>query len=120
MCGGDAPGSAGQPFLLTVSGWIRSAVVTWRTLRRLPPGALVIVQAPPVFAVMVAWMAARRRSLRLVTDLHSGALNNPRWRWSFGLMRLMLRRSHAVTVTNRAVLDGVDVGETPWSSCTIR
>jgi glycosyltransferase involved in cell wall biosynthesis len=69
--------------------------------------------APPVFCPLVALWAARRRGLHVAIDLHSGGLNDARWRWSFGMMRWAIRQAKAVIVTNPDLLEGQGTGSTP-------
>jgi glycosyltransferase involved in cell wall biosynthesis len=49
----------------------------------------------------------RRRGVTLAIDLHSGALDDPKWRWSFPLMRRLLQGADAVIVTTPEVLGDV-------------
>jgi hypothetical protein len=49
----------------------------------------------------------------VVIDLHSGGLNDPSWRWSFGLMRWAIRQAATVIVTNPDLLEEQDIGRTP-------
>jgi glycosyltransferase involved in cell wall biosynthesis len=103
----------GQPPARTVIGWLRSGLKTWRLVRSLPPGSVVVAQAPPVFCPLVALWAAWGRGVHVAVDLHSGGLNDPTWRWSFGAMRWAIRRAEAVIVTNPDLLEGQDTGTTP-------
>jgi glycosyltransferase involved in cell wall biosynthesis len=95
-----------QPKGVKIAGWVRSAFLTLRRVRRVPRGGLVVVMAPPVFAPLVSQLC-RRRGVALAIDMHSGALDDPKWRWSFPLMRRLLRRSDAVIVTTPEVLRGL-------------
>jgi glycosyltransferase involved in cell wall biosynthesis len=103
----------GQPLARTALGWLRSGLRTWRVVRSLPADSVVVAMAPPVFSPLVALWAARRGRVHVVIDLHSGGLNDARWRWSFGLMRSAIRRAEAVIVTNPDLLEGQDTGTTP-------
>jgi glycosyltransferase involved in cell wall biosynthesis len=103
----------GQSLFRTSLGWLRSGLRTWSITRSLPAGSVVVTMAPPVFCPLVAVWAARGRGVRVVIDLHSGGLNDPRWRWSFGVMRWLIRRVEAVIVTNPDLLEGQDTGTTP-------
>lgn len=96
---------AGSP-AATAVGYLRSAARTVRVVLALPRGALVVVMCPPVFAVLVAVLAGRVRGVRVVADLHSGALNDPRWAWSRGLLRWCAARCSGLVVTNLALLEG--------------
>jgi hypothetical protein len=94
----------------TIRGWVRSSRVTWTRVRSLPPGALAVIMIPPIWAPIVAAMA-RRRGVRLVFDMHSGARDGTRWAWSWPLLQWLMRRSaDAVVVTNMEILDGADLG----------
>src|SRR5215213_7292180 len=103
----------GRSLARTSLGWLRSGQRTWRTVRSLPAGSVVVAMAPPVFCPLAALAAARGRGVRLVIDLHSGALNDARWRWTFSVMRWAIRRVEAVVVTNPDLLEGQDTGTTP-------
>lgn len=92
----------GRPLPRQVVSWSRSAARTWRTVRALPPGAVVVAVSPPVFNPLVCLAAGSRRH-RIVIDAHSGTFNDRRWRWSHPLVRACARRSAAVLVTNSAV-----------------
>jgi hypothetical protein len=91
----------------TLLGWFRSAGRTWRLVRDLAPGSVVVTMVPPVFAPLTALAAARR--VRVVIDAHSGAFNDPTWRWSHGLVRWAARRCGALIVTNTALVEGMDL-----------
>jgi glycosyltransferase involved in cell wall biosynthesis len=97
-----------QPKLTKLGAWSRSTVATVRRVRALPPGALVVVMAPPVFAPLAA-LVARRRGVALAIDMHSGALDDPKWSWSLPLMRRLLRRADAVIATTPEILEGVEL-----------
>jgi glycosyltransferase involved in cell wall biosynthesis len=92
-----------------LAAWARSGLATLRRVRALPPGALVIVMAPPVFAPLLS-LLARRRGVTVAIDMHSGALDDPKWHWSLPIMRRLLRRADAVIATTREILDGVELG----------
>ena len=97
-----------QPKATKLVAWARSSLTTLRRVRALPAGALLVVMAPPVFAPLVAFLA-RRGGVAVAIDMHSGALDDPKWRWSFPLMRSLLRRADAVVATNPEVLRGLDL-----------
>lgn len=96
----------GQPVHHKVIGWVRSALATVGAIRPLRAGALVVVQVPPVFAPWTARLAIGRRPITLVLDAHSGAFNDPRWRWSLRLLAAVIRRSDGLIVTNEELLAG--------------
>jgi hypothetical protein len=100
----------GRSLARTSLGWLRSGLRTWRVVRHVPSGSVVVAMAPPVFCPLVALWAARRRGVHVAIDLHSGGLNDARWRWSFGLMRWAIRQAEAVIVTNPDLLEGQEPG----------
>jgi glycosyltransferase involved in cell wall biosynthesis len=102
----------GQSLARTSLGWLRSGLRTWRVVRSLPIGSVVVAMAPPVFCPLVTLWAARRAGVHVAIDLHSGGLNDARWRWSFGIMRSAIRQAEAVIVTNPDLLEGQDTGAT--------
>jgi glycosyltransferase involved in cell wall biosynthesis len=100
-----------QPKVTKLAAWMRSGLATLRRVRALPPDSLVVVMAPPVFAPLVS-LLARRRDVALAIDMHSGALDDPKWRWSFPLMRRLLRRADAVIATTPEVFQGLGFPKT--------
>ena len=68
----------------------------------------IVVQAPPVFAPLVARWAGGR-SVSVAIDVHSGAINTRRWSWSIPLLRAVMARSAMVLVTNDELLEGIGV-----------
>ena len=81
---------------------IKYAVQAWRTWRALCQDQpdVVFVQNPPIFAVVVAFLYARRYDARYVIDSHTGAFLSPKWRWSLGLHRLLSSGALATIVHN--------------------
>lgn len=104
---------AGGPRARTIVGWLRSAVRTVRLVLAVPRGSLVVVMCPPVFALVAALAAARFSGARVAADLHSGAIDNPAWAWSHGLLRRCLGRCSHLLVTNVDILDGFPTGGCP-------
>jgi len=52
---------------------------------------------PPIPAVILCWLyCLLRPKTKLVADLHSGALNDPKWRWAQPLLRRILRGRAAI------------------------
>jgi glycosyltransferase involved in cell wall biosynthesis len=72
---------------------------------------VVVAVGPPVFAPLCVELARLGRRHRVVVDLHSGALNDRRWRWSFPIMRWLLRRADIVVVTNREIVEGLGLDD---------
>lgn len=79
--------------------YVLQTVATWRHLRRDKP-ELILVAAPPVFAVLAVWCYARLFSIPYVVDAHTGVFDDPRWRWASGLSRFFSRQAVATVVTN--------------------
>ncbi len=79
--------------------YVVQALLTWRLLCREHPD-VVFVQNPPIFAVAVAYLYARRRGIRYVVDSHTAAFLSPKWRWSLPLHRLLSRTAVTTIVTN--------------------
>lgn len=99
---------AGQPRYLSAVGYLRSAKATWSGVRALEPGGVAVVMCPPVFAAIVALLAAGR-SRSVVLDAHSGTFNDPAWRWADPLLQWVLKRVRLVVVTNSAVAEEAGV-----------
>src|SRR5437879_4658027 len=75
------------------------ALVTWRLLWRKRP-RVVLVQNPPITAVLVVALYTHLVGARYIIDSHTGALLGPRWQWSQGLHRWLSRFALATVVTN--------------------
>ncbi len=82
------------PIRYVVQAW-----QTWRVLRQDRPD-VIFVQNPPIFCALVAFLYARRYSVRYVIDSHSGAFISKKWRWSLPLHRLLSRGALATIVHN--------------------
>jgi len=80
------------------------ALVTWRLLWR-RQARVVLVQNPPIFAVLLVALYARLVHGRFVIDAHTGALVGYKWRWSRGLHRWLSRHALVTLVTNEALRD---------------
>lgn len=84
--------------------YLIQAVVTWRLLWRKHP-RVVLVQNPPITAVLVVALYTHLVGARYIIDSHTGALLSPRWQWSQGLHRWLSRRALATVVTNAFLRD---------------
>src|SRR5437016_927539 len=89
------------PLRYLVQGW-----KTWRLLEREQPEA-VIVQVPPIFALLIvaAWCRLRGKTRSRVPyfiDCHTGAILN-KWRWSLPLLYLLSRRAAVTLVASQKV-----------------
>jgi glycosyltransferase involved in cell wall biosynthesis len=74
---------------------------TWRVLWRERP-ALVFVQNPPIFAVLVCLIYAAGTNSRYVIDTHSGAFLARKWRWALPLHRMASRHALVTIVHNKS------------------
>lgn len=80
---------------LSIRYWCLS---TWtcKLLLTTRPSAIICMQ-PPIPAVILCWLyCLLRPKTKLVADLHSGALNDPKWRWAQPLLRRILRGRAAI------------------------
>jgi glycosyltransferase involved in cell wall biosynthesis len=88
-----------------VQGW-----KTWRLLEQERP-EIVMVQVPPIFALLVVavWCELRGKDRRsgyhatYIVDCHTGAFF-ARWRWSVPLLRLLSRRTAVILVASEKAL----------------
>jgi glycosyltransferase involved in cell wall biosynthesis len=87
-----------RPAVAPIKYTLQSVATLW-ILRRERPD-LMLVAAPPIFAALPVWLAARRLGARFVIDAHTGLFEHARWRWLLPLTRAVLRRADAVVVTN--------------------
>jgi glycosyltransferase involved in cell wall biosynthesis len=78
--------------------YLVQAAITWRHLLRERP-AVVLVQNPPIFAVLACFLYARVAGARLVVSSHTAAFVE--WGWSLPLHRAISRRAAATIVHNR-------------------
>ncbi|MBI1879021.1 MAG: hypothetical protein HYR94_12520, partial [Chloroflexi bacterium] len=62
--------------------------------------AVVFVQNPPVFAVLLVYLYAKLWSARYIIDAHTSALLAPWWRWSLPIHAFLSRRAVTTIVTN--------------------
>jgi hypothetical protein len=94
------------PLRYLVQGW-----KTWHLLEREQP-EVVLVQSPPIFALLVVtfWCELRGKTslsrLRVpyVIDCHTGTFYDLKWRWALYLLRLIAKRAAATLVTNDEAL----------------
>jgi len=73
---------------------------TWQQLRRRRP-RVVLVQNPPIFAVVAVALYARTHRAGYAIDSHTGAFVSPGWRHTLWLHRLLSRRALVTIVHNR-------------------
>jgi len=82
------------PFKYAVQG-AKTARLLWAARPR-----VVLVQSPPTFAAMAAWLYAAITRTHFVVDAHSAAMMSPYWTRPRWLYRRMARRALATVVTN--------------------
>lgn len=107
-----AHGRVGQVWMTP----IRYIVQTWRTwliLRQERPD-VILVQNPPIFAVVVAALYSRIYGARYVIDSHTGAFLSPKWKWSRKLHRGLSRKALLTIVHNKSQENIVKNWECPY------
>ena len=77
------------------------AARTWAILRRERPD-VVLVQNPPIPAVLVAAVYAWLHRAHYIIDSHTGAFMSAEWRWSLGLHRVLSAGALTTIVHNAA------------------
>jgi len=78
----------------------------WILLRKRPK--TIIVMAPPLPLVALAWVVSKLAQSRLIIDAHTGVFNDPKWAWTLGTFLWFARRSTATIVTNRQLVDKLE------------
>ena len=63
----------------------------------------VIVMQPPLPALVAVCLFTRRKTTSVVGDLHTGAFEDPKWRWSTNLALALIRRRGFAIVTNESL-----------------
>jgi glycosyltransferase involved in cell wall biosynthesis len=61
---------------------------------------VILVQNPPIFCALVAYLYARRHDAKIIIDSHTGAFVSLKWRWSLPLHRALSRRALTTLVHN--------------------
>jgi glycosyltransferase involved in cell wall biosynthesis len=69
--------------------------------------AVVFVQNPPIFAVLVVYLYAKLWGAQYIIDSHTGALLAPWWKWSLPIHAFLSRRALTTIVTNKYLEDMV-------------
>src|SRR5579883_2342946 len=80
------------PFRYAIQTW-----KTWRLMRRERPRA-IIVQNPPLPAVVCVALYSRLHGIPFVIDSHSAALVDAKWAWSLPVQRWLGWRAAATLV----------------------
>lgn len=86
------------------------ALVTASLLWRKHP-RVVLVQNPPIFAVMLVALYACLTRNHYIIDTHTGALVGYKWQWSIPLHRWLSRHALATLVTNASLRERIAGGK---------
>lgn len=87
-----------KPYLAPVRYPVQAGLTLLQLFRERPQ--LVLVQAPPVFAPLFAWVYCALTGAGLIIDAHTDALQGPLWQWAWPLQRWLSRRALTTLVTN--------------------
>lgn len=83
--------------------YIRQAVATWKLLQKRQP-KVILVMLPPFPLILLVAIYAKIKKASILADMHTGAFNDPRWKWSLPAT-LWLLRGHTTIVTNEFLAD---------------
>jgi glycosyltransferase involved in cell wall biosynthesis len=87
------------PLRVALVRYVTQSMRTWQLLWRERPRVLM-VQNPPIFLVLIAWVYSRLFGARFVVDSHTAAFLSPKWRWALPLHAFLSRRALTTVVTN--------------------
>lgn len=87
-----------QPLHAPFKYALQTASTWFRLLRERP--RVVLVAAPPIFAVLGVWLYCVLFRARFVIDAHTGVFDDARWTWMLPLTRFLARRAAGCVVTN--------------------
>lgn len=93
----------------TVVRYLASSIMTLYMFISDRPRFIVFMQ-PPFPLAIVSYLYSRLRGVPVAVDVHSGAVNDPRWRWSFPLLSRLFKKSCFI-VTNLDLLNGQPIHE---------
>lgn len=79
--------------------YVLQTIKTLAVLLRERP-ALIFIQNPPIFAVLVIYLYAKLAGAKYIIDSHTGALLAPWWKWSLPWHAFLSRRALTTIVTN--------------------
>jgi glycosyltransferase involved in cell wall biosynthesis len=65
---------------------------------------IIIVMAPPLPLVMLAWVVSRVMQSCLVIDAHTSVFNDPKWAWTLKAFLWFAHRSKLTIVTNKQLV----------------
>lgn len=86
-------------YFLAPLRYILQTIKTFTILIKEKP-AVIFVQNPPIFALLVVYAYARVWGARYIIDSHTGALLAPWWKWSLPIHAFLSRRAVTTIVTN--------------------
>lgn len=86
-------------YFLAPLRYILQTIRTLVILMREKP-AVVFVQNPPIFALVVVYLYAKVWGAKYIIDSHTGALLAPWWKWSLPIHAFLSRRAITTIVTN--------------------
>jgi glycosyltransferase involved in cell wall biosynthesis len=70
-------------------------------LRKKRPSTVLVMQ-PPFFSLLRAWIYTLTSGAKLAADMHTGAFDDPRWKWATPLiLRIARAGDNRVILTNR-------------------
>lgn len=72
---------------------------TGEFIHKLQPDAIIVMQ-PPIVAILACLWHSRKYKTRIAGDLHTGAFDDPKWRWATSLTLRILRGKNLAIVTN--------------------
>ncbi|WP_440708397.1 hypothetical protein [Herbiconiux sp. YIM B11900] len=74
--------------------------MTGAMLRAKRPGAVLVMQ-PPFFSLLRVWLYTLGSGSKLAADMHTGAFDDPRWKWATPwILRIARRPRNRVVLTN--------------------
>lgn len=83
----------------TLIRYIKSFSITIKHIRSKKPTAVIVMQ-PPAFAALPIFVARFLRPYKILLDLHTGAFDNPKWKWALPILLKLLPKTGRVIVTN--------------------
>jgi hypothetical protein len=87
--------------------YLRQWRQTREAVRQSRPSSVIVMQ-PPFPALLAVLSVKEGRRAQLIGDLHTGALENPKWRWASGIVLRLLRKRGFAVVTNEALARKVE------------
>lgn len=74
--------------------------MTGAMLRAKKPGTVLVMQ-PPFFSLLRVWLYTLGSGAKLAADMHTGAFDDPRWKWATPwILRIARRPRNRVVLTN--------------------